>query len=85
MAPSTTTRIIEEFIRAQEGGAGADARHRYLMRQFMHSLVRQARAELLLEMRGNARRLAGWSMDGTGWQHQGAARQLPCDEGGAGD
>ena len=57
MGPSTST-VIDALIVAIEGDA-ADARRQYILRQALQGLVRQARAEQMLEMRRHVERAAG--------------------------
>jgi len=40
-------------------GASLDTRQRYLFQQTLHSLVRLAKAEQMLEIKGNVQRLIG--------------------------
>lgn len=53
--PSCNT-IIDEFMAAAHGERAA-AREDYALRQFLHALVRQAKAEHALEIRRSAERL----------------------------
>ncbi len=53
-----TTRIIEELTTALCGEQAA-TRQNYLTRQTLLALVRQAKAETLLDMRANVARLTG--------------------------
>ncbi len=59
MGPSTSTStVIDALIVAIEGDA-SDTRRQYCLRQALQGLVRQARAEQMMEMRRNLERLAG--------------------------
>lgn len=53
-----TTQIIEELTTAL-CGEQAETRQNYLTRQTLLALVRQAKAETLLDMRANVARLSG--------------------------
>ena len=61
MHMSNTNQVIEAFVAASEE-YGSDARHRHLLRESLRNLVRQAKAEQLLEVRRNAARAAGFSV-----------------------
>ena len=54
----TTHQTIEALVAASEEVAG-DARRRHLLRESLRNLVRQAKAEQLLEVRRNAVRATG--------------------------
>jgi hypothetical protein len=56
-----TNQTIEAFVQASEE-LGSDARHRHLLRESLRSLVRQAKAEQLLEVRRNAARASGFTV-----------------------
>lgn len=58
MHKCSTTKIIEDLIVATRGCA-SDVRGQYVLRQALHGLVRQAKAEQLLEIRLNVARLTG--------------------------
>ncbi len=68
MPTCSTETVIDELIWAVYG-AHADARQRYVLRQALHGLVRQARAEQLQEMRRDVWRATGMAWlapDGSG-------------------
>lgn len=68
MPNCSSETVINELIFAVYG-AGADARQRHVLRQALHGLVRQARAEQLQEMRRDVWRatgMAGLAPDGSG-------------------
>jgi hypothetical protein len=69
MPTCSTETVINELIFAVYG-TQADARQRHVLRQALHGLVRQARAEQLQEMRRDV------------WRATGMARLAP---GGSGD
>ena len=56
MQKSTTASFIEELVSATRVDS-MDARRQHQLRQVLHGLVRQAKAEQMLEIRVNAARL----------------------------
>ena len=58
MSTCTTANFIEDLVVAT-AGPGSDVRQRYLLRQALHSLVRQAKIEHMLEIRKSVERLTG--------------------------
>ena len=73
MPTCSTETVIDELILAVYG-AHADARQRHVLRQALHGLVRQARAEQLQEMRRDV-----WRATGMAWlaPYSGDAVPLP--------
>lgn len=58
MHPCTTSSFIEDLVVATAGPAH-DVRQQYVLRQALHSLVRQAKSEHMLEIRRSVERLTG--------------------------
>ncbi len=58
MPISSTGVFIDELLIATQG-EGANPRQQYLLRQTLHGLVRQAKAEQLAEMRAHTEKLVG--------------------------
>jgi hypothetical protein len=58
---SHTNHTIEAFIAASEA-FGSDARQRHILRETLRSLVRQAKAEQLAEVRRSAVRASGFTV-----------------------
>ncbi len=58
MQSSSLASLIDNLVLAIELDAAA-LRERYLLRQTLHALVRQAKAEQVLSMRMDVRRMAG--------------------------
>ncbi|MES2299597.1 MAG: hypothetical protein V4582_21345 [Pseudomonadota bacterium] len=58
MQIGTTSKFIEDLIDATPAGSG-DMRQQYVLRQALHGLVRQARAEQMFEIKRNVARLSG--------------------------
>jgi hypothetical protein len=58
---SNTNQTIEAFVEASER-VDSDPRHRHVLRESLRSLVRQAKAEQLLEVRRNAARASGFTI-----------------------
>lgn len=61
MQIKNTNQAIEAVV-AASAAASCDARHRHLLRETLRCLVRQAKAEQLLEVRAHAARAVGCSI-----------------------
>lgn len=58
MQSSSLPQLIETLVETIEADTAA-MKERYLLRQTLHALVRQAKVEQLAAMRADVRRLAG--------------------------
>lgn len=62
MTIRNTNQAIEAMVDAS-GAAATDMRHRHVLRESLRSLVRQAKAEQLLEVRRSAALASGFTVE----------------------